>query len=56
MEYKECTEWEKVELISATCPHCGNKHDYFACPILEGDILQCQNKQCEQKFVLGAEE
>ncbi len=49
---KICKEWEPIEYIETTCPHCRVIDTYFG-PNEEGDVVQCKNRRCRKTFVLG---
>jgi phage FluMu protein Com len=52
---KICTEWEEIEYIEATCPHC-RVIDTYHYPAWEGTKIICQNKKCKKRFKLGERE
>ena len=52
---KVCKEWEKIEYIEATCPHCHVIDTFFGCGDA-GDIVTCEHGKCKKQFKLGERE
>jgi len=50
---KICHEWEEIEYIEATCPHCHIIDTYFMVGDV-GDICTCVH--CGKHFKLGERE
>jgi hypothetical protein len=56
MTLKECHQWEEIDYIEATCPHCGVIDTHFGQPGIVGDVITCRNRKCKKKFKLGEQE
>jgi len=52
---KTCHEWEHIEYIEATCPHCYIIDTYMFVGDV-GDIVDCSNPKCKKQFKLGEQE
>lgn len=55
MTLKICTDWEAIEYIEATCPHCHVIDTYMFVGDVD-DIVQCSNEKCKKRFKLGEQE
>ena len=55
MTLKICHQWEAIEYIEATCPHCSMIDTYMFVGDV-GDIVQCSDERCEKRFKLGEQE
>ena len=50
---KICTDWQEIDYLEATCPHCHVIDTYFGLIAGEGTTIICQNAKCRKKFKLG---
>lgn len=52
MALRICHEWESIEYVEITCPHCHVIDTYFSVGDV-GDIVRCNNPKCKKQFKLG---
>ena len=53
MALKECNDWEEIDYIEATCPHCNVIDTYFGLGYTPGTKIICSNEKCKKRFKLG---
>lgn len=56
MTFKVCTEWNDLDTIEATCPHCEASDLYCGGLGDIGDIIRCTNPKCKKQFKLGEQQ